>query len=284
MRNKILLFTFVPISEIYELIIESTSTCPLFHWDKKQFTMNRFILVFICLLFAATSVSSAQNAKEKIVYLKDGSVVKGIIIEQITNESLKVQTADGSVYSFLIDDIEKITKGNLRPDNLTLTHWTPSDISGYRGFVDIGYTAGIEDVTHRMDRAEFVTSHGYQFNPHLFFGAGAGIHYYFDNPGHRTETLMIPCFADFRWTILNPKASPLLGVKAGYSLGTNDNFDGGFYLAPSLGAKFMISKKNEINISACYSIQWADNYCNIYRYRYYGNKLKGITLKLGFGF
>ena len=246
--------------------------------------MKRFILISTCLLFAATSVLFAQNAKERIVYLKDGSVVKGIIIEQITNESLKIQTIDGSVYSFLIDDIEKVAKGNLQPDNLDITRWTPSDISGYRGFADIGYTAGIGDVTHRIDRAEFVTSHGYQFNPHLFLGAGAGIHYYFDNPGHRTETLMVPCFADFRWTMLNRRASPLLGVKAGYSLGTNDNFDGGSYLALFLGAKFMISNKSEINFSASYSIQWADNYGNIYRYRYYGNQLKGITLKLGVGF
>jgi len=45
-----------------------------------------------------------------VVYLKNGSVVRGVIIEQVPGVSLKIQTSDGSVFFYKMDEIEKITK------------------------------------------------------------------------------------------------------------------------------------------------------------------------------
>ena len=44
------------------------------------------------------------------MYLKNGSIVKGVIIEQIPGVSIKVETADGSVFVFKVQDVEKLTK------------------------------------------------------------------------------------------------------------------------------------------------------------------------------
>ena len=44
------------------------------------------------------------------MYFKNGSIVKGTIIEQIPNKSLKIQTADGSVFVFDMSEISKIVK------------------------------------------------------------------------------------------------------------------------------------------------------------------------------
>jgi len=35
-----------------------------------------------------------------VVYLKNGSVITGSIIEQIPNETIKIQTRDGSVFVY----------------------------------------------------------------------------------------------------------------------------------------------------------------------------------------
>ena len=50
------------------------------------------------------------NDMVDVVYLKNGGVRRGLIIEQIPGESLKIKTNDGSVYVFKMDEIAKITK------------------------------------------------------------------------------------------------------------------------------------------------------------------------------
>ena len=45
----------------------------------------------------------------------------------------------------------------------------------YRGFVDAGYSFGIGD--YKFGRFEINTTHGYQFNPYFFLGAGLGFHF-----------------------------------------------------------------------------------------------------------
>ncbi|MDA8929979.1 hypothetical protein N9J07_01195 [Bacteroidia bacterium] len=45
-----------------------------------------------------------------VVYLKNGSVIKGQIMEQIPNESLKIQTAGGSIFVYKMEELTKITK------------------------------------------------------------------------------------------------------------------------------------------------------------------------------
>ncbi|CEN39008.1 hypothetical protein CCYN2B_60001 [Capnocytophaga cynodegmi] len=45
-----------------------------------------------------------------VVYLKNGGVIKGEIIEQVPNISIKIQTKDGNVFVYEMDEISKISK------------------------------------------------------------------------------------------------------------------------------------------------------------------------------
>jgi hypothetical protein len=45
-----------------------------------------------------------------IVYLKNGSMIKGTIIEEKINEYLKIQTSDGSIFVYKISEVESIKK------------------------------------------------------------------------------------------------------------------------------------------------------------------------------
>jgi len=51
----------------------------------------------------------AQSYQEN-VYLKNGSIIKGVVLEQVPNKSIKVQTSDGSIYVYKMSEVEKITK------------------------------------------------------------------------------------------------------------------------------------------------------------------------------
>ena len=71
-------------------------------------------LLFVIAGSVGSSSSNTKNNQttelQDVVYLKNGSIVRGTIIEQVINVSLKIQTSDGSVFVYKIDEIEKITK------------------------------------------------------------------------------------------------------------------------------------------------------------------------------
>ncbi|OGU39651.1 MAG: hypothetical protein A2X61_09820 [Ignavibacteria bacterium GWB2_35_12] len=71
------------------------------------------VFFFFAFLLTISILSSIQlNAQElqEVVYLKNGSIIRGTIIEQVPGKSLKIQTADGSVFVYQMEEVEKITK------------------------------------------------------------------------------------------------------------------------------------------------------------------------------
>lgn len=63
-------------------------------------------LIAVAFGLAISSASFAQTVVD-VVYLKNGSVIRGTIVEQVPGESLKVQTANGSIFVYTRDEVEK---------------------------------------------------------------------------------------------------------------------------------------------------------------------------------
>lgn len=100
------------------------------------------------LLFAIiTTFSFAQGNYQEVVYLKNGSIIRGVIIEQVPNKIIKIQTADKSVYVYRMDEIEKITKeiiGNEKNGNTSIKR------KGYIG-LSIGPSIPVGDFADKSD-------------------------------------------------------------------------------------------------------------------------------------
>lgn len=133
-------------------------------------------LFLFLVAFVLMGQFAYSQKQQEIVYLKNGSVIRGTVIEQVPNKSIKVQTADGSIFVYQMNEVEKMTKETSKNTSGTISVFQDSNITGYRGFVDFGYTVGLGD--YGVGRIELTTSHGYQFNPYFFAGIGTGIHYY----------------------------------------------------------------------------------------------------------
>ncbi len=84
--------------------------------------MKKLLLLIVAL--AASATIFAQNYRE-VVHLKNGSVIKGVIIEQVPNESLKIQTADGSLFVYKMSEVSKITKEEVSTPAQTTSSTTP---------------------------------------------------------------------------------------------------------------------------------------------------------------
>jgi hypothetical protein len=71
---------------------------------------NKFLVIiplFLTLFYA--NLFSQQNYQD-VVYLKNGSIIHGIIIEQIIGKSIKIQASNNDVLVFSYEEVERIIK------------------------------------------------------------------------------------------------------------------------------------------------------------------------------
>ena len=102
-------------------------------------------VVFTCLLFSQQYESQQY---EDVVYLKNGSIIRGMIIEQVPNDYLKIRSGS-NVFVYQLSDIEKITKEippttvkqttNYKSSYSSLNSYTSQN--NRQGFV-VGFTYG----------------------------------------------------------------------------------------------------------------------------------------------
>ena len=266
-------------------------------------------LLLLLTLFVCISLPcSAQNYTE-VVYLKNGSIIRGIIIEQVPNASLKIQTSDGSVFSYTLEEVEKITKEGYykqpkqakeskdskekyqkqpkyvqekpvrqarapraprTPRSSSLNSYGNPSLRGYKGFVEAGYILDLTD--NNANRAEVSTTHGFQFNDYLFVGGGAAFNYYTD-----VDAYSAPVFASFRANFTNKRIAPFADAKLGYSVGDVE----GAYASAGIGVRFALARKMALSLKLEYVYQ-------DYGYTSYGydssESLNGAGIKIGFEF
>ena len=71
--------------------------------------MKRLFLLFALLLVCA--VVRGQNAYSTEVHLKNGSIIKGFVVEHNPEGNIKIQTADGSLFVYASSEVERVVSG-----------------------------------------------------------------------------------------------------------------------------------------------------------------------------
>lgn len=155
---------------------------------------------------------------------------------------------------------------------------------GYKGFIDFGYTVNVgmtglaKDISgYDSNKINWVTSHGYQFNPYLFVGAGVS----FDCYTAKTW-VTVPIFANVRVSPLIGNITPFIDVKVGYN---SIGYMKGVYFAPSIGCRFGLTRKVGLNVGIGYALQ--QNTANHYQwdpYDKFPDEVKNHGLSFIFGF
>jgi len=73
--------------------------------------MRSFVALLVIVFLALVLFSGAVFAEMiDVIHLKNGSIIKGVIIETIPSESIKIETADGSIFVYSMDEVQKMTK------------------------------------------------------------------------------------------------------------------------------------------------------------------------------
>lgn len=227
------------------------------------------------MILAIVMASASVMAKD-VLYLKNGSVIKGEILEFNMGGNVKIQTSDGSLFVYGTDQVEKLEKESdvpqvkidVKPQVNDLPReshsvdiigtdvesgniWNDFRHKGYRGFVDLGGFVGLNNTFDSYAAFMLSTSHGYQINPYFYFGVGIGVNVYKYHSSYTWTELedadaFIPFYVDFRvFPIGRKRVTPFVGMKLGYSVSTMEDVEnggnfGGFYHQYSAGISVAI--------------------------------------------
>jgi len=170
----------------------------------KIYTMKHTILLFIAFALSICSVY-AQNYTDA-VYLHDGSIIKGIIIEN-TSDILKIETCCGSIFVYHQSDIEKTERV---PDD---TKRNNIKENGYVNYTSFGALVGSSS-NSKTAPFSLLTEHGYRFN--RYFSAAGLIGYELLSEATMPLALNLKTY----WPVKNTKV--FLGLSGGYSFSLED--------------------------------------------------------------
>lgn len=229
--------------------------------------MKKFVVLALMLI---SSISAFSQCFLESVYLKNGSVIKGDIVEFQPHKSVKVLSADGSFFVVDYQDIEKITREKVWHD-VRPYEYIEEDVEqenasqfglapGYRGFV------GLEAILGQYIGLNLSTVHGRQITNKVFLGGGVGV-IFAENWDY--DHYSLPVFANFRVDFVEKKISPFLDLRLGGDFAFYG--DSGFYGDCSFGCRF---KRSSISLG----VQTIKDHSNIYHEEtyYYKNPVTGI--------
>lgn len=252
-------------------------------------SLKKNLLILFSLILALSGWAQ-QRLIEDVVYLKNGSVVRGVIVEETPMVSLKIQTADRSIFVFRLDEIEKIEHVyDFRPPHPFRPGIFPEKPAGLPDVQDVTapwcmaveYTYGgslrNSDVGNLHGLYGLI---GYNVTPRLSTSLGFGV-----------EDLQyinwIPIFVDVNMKI-NPEAhsasnSPFFYGRLGVSTPTGDqdysyDYEAGLMAGVGFGFKMRLSHSMSFHASIGYRYQYVGFTSYIYPEPYpYPKPLPGGT-------
>lgn len=238
-----------------------------------------FTLVLLTLMAAG---AAAQNKAEDLLYLNNGSVVRGVIVEHADGRYVKIVTDDGSAYRYRAGEIRAIESGNVRVDVPEAPRSRFRDPAirtrGFWAGIELSGGASVSPDYNSLYPVELALIPGYRFSEFFAVGVGFGFRYYFRNANMRYDrefaqsfvagiepgkTLLrddnyawaFPIYLDLRGNFLSSKSRrvvPYWSLDAGYTI--ND----GVFVSPTLGLRIGDRWRHHFLIGISYLGQDAD--------------------------
>jgi hypothetical protein len=236
-------------------------------------------LFLIILLTAITLQLSAQRTKDAL-YLKNGSIIYGKLLE-IADNKYKIQTADGSLFNFNSDEVEKFTK--------EIPAYTGRKPSGVGLAMEAGLLAGAQNNDYDAPFS-FNILINYTTATKNIYGLGSGIEF--------LGSTFSPFFLEYKRLFNERKATPFVFFRGGAMVHTGGesqddpyrnyyakDYRGGASLGTGIGISW---SREDIETYLSFSYRYAQTSYKqgsyndvIYTYK---NNYNRLEVKFGFKF
>lgn len=173
--------------------------------------MKKKFAFVIALLLSSASLMAQKNVET--VYLKNGSVIRGTIIEQVPGQSLKVQTKDGSVFVYQMDEVERIAKEVQSTTSASVGQYG----HGHRGLdftMEGGVAVGKGGNASGVGGIEL----GKRFNQNFYWGVGLRV------SGGGSSDVQIPITTTFKalFPVTSSGIAPNIALRTGFVANTDE--------------------------------------------------------------
>ncbi len=224
--------------------IYSTETIWLYLklFNLKYEHMKKFILIIIAVTFCLTGYSQKY---EDVIYLTDGSIVKGKILENVPGQQVKIKSGS-STFLYQPDQIDRIEK--------ELKFKEGGIESGIIGLAEVGYSIGFgEYAAHSL---KFNAIGAYRFSPHFSAGIGTGLRYYYTSAYGLDKNPFLPALGDLRVNFSKNSFSPYVSLTGGYAFDIGNGFSPfGFLMNSSVGMSMRMSERLVLHAGVGYDLQ-----------------------------
>jgi len=227
--------------------------------------MNSLIKIcFIILsLFLISSTVHAQKDLEDVVYLENGSIIRGKIIEYNKDGNIKIETLGGSILVYPSTDVVKIkkepqknrpTKSRKRPNHI------PKEKDIYLSIMG-GTMLGINEWGAPVPGISAKATLGWHFNRFIGIGGGVGLMIL-------GQESFAPIYANIRSCFMKKSVSLFADVNIGYGLPLliNNSWlrdfkaQGGLYIRPSIGVRLPATRRTHTTLDLGYVIQFSKSF------------------------
>ncbi len=207
--------------------------------------INLFAITAFLLLYAA-QLKAQQNDFSDKVYLKNGSLIVGKIIQYAPNDTLKVQIGSGQIVPFGHDQVKKIVMFSALKDKSFRTE-KPYEFKEQGLYDALSLSGNFGRNAIRTQRGIGIQNVvGYQFNRLVGTGIGVGYDSYYLNNG---ESNVVSVFGEYRGYLGKRNTSEYWTLAAGFGQpidSKSDNFTnlkGSFMVQPTVGFRFGASRR-----------------------------------------
>jgi hypothetical protein len=256
------------------------------------------LLIKVLVLLFITISCYAQDSYQDVVYLKNGSIIRGTIVEQVSDKMIKIQIADESILVYKIDEVDRIAREPI-PANLlknpnsgclfkrAVTASVGLSLpSGHNYFSDswntglnvgVGYNMPIKNNLFITTNFDFnsIPLNNDKFKESYISGSSIN--------GGTTKIISITCGIQSRTEILSDKIDYYLGMEAGlfslsvsdikidysyssykYSYTVSSESEKGFQVLFGAGVEYVLSEKMNLLLGFKYGVCLTKNENTVY--------------------
>lgn len=209
---------------------------------------NSLTLTLLFILYF-TACTFGQKNRYVRVFLKDGSVRKGTLLEE--QPAVRLETFDKSILTFQTDEVDKIENEKYVNPNIRYKK------KGFVHYTELGPLAMSNRASNGVTTSafSFQTTNGYKFNQWLYTGLGLGADLY-------AVQTFVPVVLSIRGDFIQTGDKlPFYFIEGGHGFNATSNdvdsvrFGGGPTMAAGIGLKILFSNNTGFTISAGYRFQ-----------------------------
>jgi hypothetical protein len=210
-----------------------------------------FILKILILQFILVNNALGQR-KEDVVYLSNGTIIRGIILKDSTARVVRILNHAGDTWVFDLKSVDSVKSEKPFEYKLILFN--------QHGFeLNINAELMMRSGNNAVGKAAIPGINmlfGYRCNPYFTAGAEIGIEFY--------DWMEIPVSASFRLRAANRVVSPLVFIRAGYTFPGEKRIDdweykykskGGYHSTAGAGIERIINKNASVLFTFSYHYQ-----------------------------